>query len=148
MRNLWTRALWGGVLGTSAMDIILGIGKTSGLVRLNLLGGLADLVSTRSIAYSTSGTILGFVIHLLAGVLWALVFATTIRNLHSRHNLILGIINGLLVWLLWGLVLPPLGITPQPWSLGTSNTIVTLLACLTYGLATGLATSEEVLAIT
>jgi uncharacterized membrane protein YagU involved in acid resistance len=130
------------------MDIILGIGRSAGLVQLNLLGGLADLVSTGGVAYSTSGAILGFVIHLLAGVLWALLFAVIVRNLHSRHNLILGLINGLVVWLLWGLILPPLGITPQPWSLGTPNTIMTLIASLVYGLATGIATSEDLLAIT
>lgn len=148
MRNLWTRALWGGVTGIVAMDIILGIGRSAGLVKLNLLGGLADLVSTGGVAYSTSGAILGFVIHLLIGVLWALIFAIIIRNLHSRHNIILGVMNGLVVWLFWGLLLPPLGITPQPWSLGTPNTIMTLLASLAYGFATGFATSEELLAIT
>lgn len=148
MRNLWTRALWGGITGIAAMDIILGIGRSAGLVKLNLLGGLADLVSTGGIAYSTSGAILGFVIHLLAGVLWALLFAVIARKLHSGHNLILGLINGLVVWLLWGLILPPLGITPQPWSLGTPNTIMTLIASLVYGLATGIATSEDLLAST
>lgn len=148
MRNLWTRALWGGVTGIALMDIILGIGRSAGLVKLNLLGGLANLVSASGVAYSTSGAILGFVIHLLAGVLWALLFAVVVRNMHSRHNLILGLINGLVVWLLWGLILPPLEITPQPWSLGTPNTIVTPIASLAYGLATGIATSEDLLAIT
>ncbi len=71
MRNLWTRALWGGVTGIAAMDIILGIGRRAGLVKLNLLGGLAGLVSARGVAYSASGGILGFVIHMLTGVLWA-----------------------------------------------------------------------------
>lgn len=147
MRNLWIRSLWGGITGIIAMDIILGIGRSAGLVKLNLLGGLADLVTTQGVAYSTSGTILGFVIHLLIGVLWALVFAIAVRNLHSRHNIILGVINGLVVWLFWGLLLPLLGITPQPWSLGTSTTIMTLIASLAYGFATGFATSEELLAI-
>ena len=147
MRNLWTRALWGGVAGITAMDIILGIGRSAGLVQLNLLGGLADLVSTSSSLFYQRRN-LGFVIHLLTGVLWALLFAVVVRNLHSRHNLILGLINGLVVWLLWGLILPPLNISPQPWSLGTPNTIITLIASLVYGLATGIATSEDLLAIT
>ena len=147
MRNLWTRALWGGITGIAAMDIILGIGRSAGLVKLNLLGGLADLVSTGGIAYSTSGAILGFVIHLLAGVLWALLFAVIARKLHSGHNLILGLINGLVVW-------PP-GTDPSASGnysttveSGTPNTIMTLIASLVYGLATGIATSEDLLAST
>lgn len=147
MRNLWTRALWGGVTGIAAMDIILGAGRRAGLVKLNLLGGLAGLISTRGVAYSASGGILGFVIHMLIGVLWALIFALGVRNFRSRHNLVLGIINGLLIWLLWGLILPPLGITAQPWSLGISTTIITLLASLAYGVATGYTLSEDILAI-
>jgi len=143
VRNLWTKALWGGIVGIVLKDMILLIGRSAGWVRLNLLASIADVFTARTVAFSPSGMILGFVIHLLWGAAWALLFTAAIRVLHSRHNLIAGIINGLLVWLLWGLVLPPAGMGPQPWVLGTPTTLVTLLASLAYGLSVGYAVSEE-----
>lgn len=142
-RNLWTRAMWGGVAGIVASDLILTVARASGGMKVNLLAGLANLVAAKWVSNTPSGMILGFVLHLLAGVLWALIFASVVRALHSRHNLIAGAINGLLLWLLWGLVLPPLGITPAPWAAGTATTVFSLLAILSYGLAVGYAVSEE-----
>lgn len=143
MRNLWTKALWGGIVGIVLKDVILVIGRSAGWVRLNLLASIADVFTAKTVAFSPSGMILGFVIHLLWGAAWGLLFAAAVRALHSRHNLIAGIINGLLVWLLWGLVLPPAGMGPQPWVLGTSTTLMTLIASLAYGLSVGYAVSEE-----
>ncbi|HHW18588.1 MAG TPA: hypothetical protein GXX30_06780 [Firmicutes bacterium] len=143
MRNLWTRALWGGVIGVIVKDAILLLGRGTGWVKTNLLASIAGIVTSRATAASPSGMILGFVIHVLWGAVWALLFTAVVRAFHSRHNIIAGIINGLVVWLLWGLVLPPLGMGTQPWILGTATTVFTLLACLAYGLAVGYAVSEE-----
>jgi len=142
-RNIWTRALWGGVIGITAADLLLAIARAAGGMQVNLLAGLADLVAAQWVAYSPSGMILGFVIHLLAGALFALLFAAIIRSFNSRHNLIAGAITGLLLWLIWGLALPPLGITPAPWAAGTATTIISLLSTLIYGLILGYAVSEE-----
>jgi uncharacterized membrane protein YagU involved in acid resistance len=141
--NIWIRALWGGVIGVTVSDIILVLGRAAGAVGLNLLGSLAYLFTTQGVAYTPSGMILGFVIHLLLGALWALVFASVVRAFHSRHNVIAGLINGLLVWLVWGLALPPMGLGPQPWSIGTSTTVLTLISSLAYGLIVGYTVSEE-----
>ncbi|MGI6644068.1 MAG: DUF6789 family protein [Bacillota bacterium] len=143
-RNIWTRALWGGVIGTVASDIILLIGRATGALRTDLMAGLANLFTTSHVANTTSGMILGFVIHLLFGALWALLFTSVIRALHSRHNLVAGIINGLILWLLWGITLPPAGVASAPWSSGTATTLFTLASTLAYGIIVGYFTSEEV----
>jgi len=143
MKNIWTRALWGGAAGIVAMDAILILGRAAGWVRSNLLSSLASPFTTRGIASSPSGMILGFVIHVLLGALWAVLFTAVIRAFRSRHNVIAGIINGLLIWLLWGVLFPPLGLGPAPWNLGTSTTAFTLASTLAYGLILGWFTSEE-----
>lgn len=143
MRNIWTRALWGGAVGIVAMDAILLLGRAGGWVRYNLLSSLASPFTTRGVAFSPSGMILGFVIHILVGAVWALLFTAVIRAFRSRHNVIAGVINGLLVWLLWGILFPPLGLGSAPWNLGTSTTAFTLAASLAYGLVLGWFTSEE-----
>lgn len=142
-RNIWTRTLWGGVIGIVAADLLLAIARAAGGMQVNLLAGLADLVAARWVAYTPSGMILGFVIHLLAGALWALLFAAVIRSFNSRHNLVAGAISGLILWLLWGLALPPLGISPAPWAAGTATTVISLVSTLLYGLIVGYAVSEE-----
>jgi hypothetical protein len=145
-RNLWTRALWGGVLGTVVKDAILLIGRGAGWVRINWLASMARLFTTAGVAATASGMILGFVIDLLAGAILALIFGALVRALHSRHNLIAGLIFGLLLWLIAGAVFAPSGISPAPWSMGTSTTIATLVAMLSFGLVLGWTVSEEAVA--
>ena len=82
MRNLWTRAL-GGVTGIAAMDIIWNRQK-SGLVKLSFLEDWRTYKHP-GVALCRGG-ILGFVIHMLIGVLWALIFALAVRKFRSRHN--------------------------------------------------------------
>lgn len=65
MRNVWTRALWGGVVGVLVMDAILLLGRAGGWVRTNLLTALASPLTTPGVAASPSGMILGFVVHIL-----------------------------------------------------------------------------------
>jgi len=145
MRNMWTRSLWGGVAGVVAKDLILLIGRSGGWLKLNLLASIASLFTTRGMASTPSGSILGFVVHVLWGALWALLFTAVVRAFHSRHNVIAGVINGLVVWLLWGLVLPPAGMGPRPWNVDTATTLFTLVGTLAYGLIVGYAVSEEAL---
>ena len=142
-RNIWTRALWGGVIGIAVEDAILLLGRSAGLVKLNMLAIMARLLTSASVSTTTSGMILGLVIHLLAGAILALVFAATVRTLHSRHNIIAGLIFGLLLWTLMGAALAPSNISSAPWSLGTPTTIFTLVATLAFGLVIGYAVSEE-----
>lgn len=142
-RNIWTRALWGGLLGTTAQDLILWIGQAGGWVKLSLLPSLASLVAPRGVAWSPSGTVLGFVIHLIAGTAWALLFTSFVRTLGSRHNMVAGLFNGLLLWLLWGIALPPAGITPAPWSVNTATTLFSLASTVAYGLVVGYCVSAE-----
>lgn len=143
-RNIWTRALWGGIAGTIAGDLILLLGRIAGGVKIDLFGDLARLLTTAGVAKSPSGMILGFVVHLLFGTLWALFFTAMVRVFHSRHNTALGIVNGLILWLLWGLILPPARVAPAPWAMGTATTIFTLVQTLAYGLVVGYITSEDV----
>lgn len=142
-RNLWTRALWGGVIGTVVQDIILLIGRAAGWVKTNMLSALARLFTTQGVSTTPSGQILGFVVHILLGAILAIIFAAIIRTLHSRHNLIGGVIFGLLMWLAWGALSVPSGLASAPWSLGTPTTIFTLAGSLAYGLILGYAVSEE-----
>lgn len=143
MGNIWTRALWGGITGIIAQDIIMVIGRAGGWVKLNLLASIAALLTSRSMSTTPSGMIVGFVVHLLIGAAWALLFTAVVRAFHSRHNIIAGIINGLLIWLLWGLLLPPLGMGPRPWGVDTATTLFTLAGTLAYGLIVGYAVSEQ-----
>lgn len=145
MRNVWTRALWGGVVGVLVMDAILLLGRAGGWVKTNLLTALASPLTTPGVAASPSGMILGFVVHILLGAVWATLFTAVIRSFRSRHNIIAGIINGLLIWLLWGILFPPLRLGASPWSLGTSTTAFTLTATIAYGVILGWFTSEEFL---
>lgn len=142
-RNIWTRALWGGVIGTIAQDAILLIGRGAGWVKTNMLASLSRLFTTEAVARTSSGQVLGFVIHILAGSLLALLFTAIVRSLHSRHNLVAGLIFGLLMWLAWGAASAPSGLASAPWSLGTSTTLFTLAGSLSYGLILGYAVSEE-----
>lgn len=142
-RNIWTRALWGGVIGTVVQDAILLIGRGAGWVKTNMLASMSRLFTTDAVSRTPSGQILGFVIHVLAGAILALVFAAIVRALHSRHNLVGGIIFGLLMWLAWGAASAPSRLASAPWSLGTPTTIFTLVAGLAYGLILGYAVSEE-----
>lgn len=142
-RNLWTRALWGGVIGIVVEDAILLIGRSAGWVRLNMLAIMARLLTSAGVSTTTSGMILGFAIHLLAGAILALIFAAIVRALHSRHNIISGLIFGLLLWIAMGAAFSPSSIAAAPWSLGTPTTIFTLVAALAYGLILGYAASEE-----
>jgi uncharacterized membrane protein YagU involved in acid resistance len=142
-RNLWTRALWGGVIGTVVQDIILLLGRGAGWVKTNMLSSLARLFTTQGVSVTPSGQILGFVVHVLAGAILAIIFAAIIRALHSRHNLIGGLIFGLLMWLAWGALSAPTGLASAPWSLGTPTTLFTLAGSLVYGLVLGYAVSEE-----
>ncbi len=146
-RNIWTRALWGGVIGVIAEDLVFAIGRAGGWMRINLLSALAGVITSRPVASSPSGMILGFVVHVLASILWALIFTAVIRAFHSRHNLVAGLISGLLMWLLWGLTLTPAGITPAPWTMGTPTTIFTLVGTLAHGVAIGWAVSEEAVGV-
>jgi len=142
-RNLWTRALWGGVIGTVAQDVLLLIGRGAGWVQTNMLSALARLFTTQAVSTTPSGQILGFVVHILIGALLAIIFAAITRALHSRHNLIGGVIYGLLIWLAWGALSAPSGLASAPWSLGTPTTLFTLAGSLAYGLILGYAVSEE-----
>lgn len=145
MRNIWTRALWGGAAGVAVMDAILLLGRAGGWVRSNLLAALASPFTTPGVSASASGMILGFVIHVILGAIWATLFTGLVRAFRSRHNVIAGIINGLVIWLLWGILFPPLGLGAAPWNLGTSTTAFTLVASLAYGIILGWFTSEEFL---
>lgn len=142
-RNIWTRALWGGVVGIIAQDAILLVGRAAGWVKTNMLSSLSRLFTTEVVSGTPSGQVLGFVVHVLAGAILALIFAAIVRALHSRHNLVGGIIFGLLIWLAWGALSAPSGIASAPWNAGTSTTIFTLLGSLAYGLILGYAVSEE-----
>jgi hypothetical protein len=142
-RNIWTRALWGGVVGIVVEDAILLVGRGAGWVKLDMLAIMARLLTSSTVAATPSGMILGFVIHLLAGAILALIFAALVRALHSRHNIISGLIYGLLLWILMGAALGPSGVSSAPWSLGTPTTLFTLVAALAYGLVLGYAVSEE-----
>lgn len=142
-RNLWTRALWGGVIGTAIQDAILLIGRGAGWVKTNMLSSLARLFTSQGVSNTPSGQILGFVVHILAGAILAIIFAAIVRALHSRHNLVSGIIFGLLMWLAWGAISAPSGLASAPWSLGTPTTLFTLAGSLAYGLVLGYAVSEE-----
>jgi len=147
-RNLWTRALWGGVIGIVAKDAILLIGRGAGWVKVNWLAAMARPFTSPGVASTSSGMILGFVIDLLVGAILALVFAAIMRALHSRHNVIGGLIYGLLLWVIAGAAFAPSGISPAPWSVGTSTTITTLIAMLAFGLVLGWTTSEEAARVT
>jgi hypothetical protein len=142
-RNIWTRALWGGVVGIVVEDAILLVGRGAGWVKLDMLAIMARLLTSSTVAATPSGMILGFAIHLLAGAILALIFAALVRALHSRHNIIGGLIYGLLLWILMGAALGPSGVSSAPWSLGTPTTLFTLVAALAYGLVLGYAVSEE-----
>lgn len=74
-RNLWTRALWGGVIGTVIQDAILLIGRGAGWVKTNMLSSLARLFTSQGVSNTPSGQILGFVVHILAGAILAIIFA-------------------------------------------------------------------------
>jgi uncharacterized membrane protein YagU involved in acid resistance len=143
MKNIWTRALWGGIVGVIVADAILYLGRAAGWMQINILSSLASLFTTQGIASSTSGMILGFVIHLLLGIAWAIIFTAIILAFRSRHNIVAGVVNGLIVWLIWGLLFPPLGLGPGPWNMGTATTMITLLSALSYGLIVGYAVSIE-----
>ncbi|MGI6631779.1 MAG: DUF6789 family protein [Bacillota bacterium] len=142
-RNIWTRALWGGVIGTIVQDAILLIGRGAGWVQINMLASLSRLFTTEGVAWTPSGQVLGFVVHILMGAILALIFAAIVRALHSRHNLISGLIFGLLMWLAWGAAAGPSGIATAPWNAGTATTLFTLVGSLAYGLILGYAVSEE-----
>jgi len=124
-------------------DAILLVGRGAGWVKLDMLAIMARLLTSSTVAATPSGMILGFVIHLLAGAILALIFAALVRALHSRHNIIGGLIYGLLLWILMGAALGPSGVSSAPWSLGTPTTLFTLVAALAYGLVLGYAVSEE-----
>lgn len=143
MKNIWTRALWGGIVGVIVSDAILYLGRAAGWMQINILSALASLFTTQGIASTLSGMILGFVIHLLLGIAWAIIFTAIILAFRSRHNIVAGVVNGLIVWLIWGLLFPPLGLGTGPWNMGTATTIITLLAALSYGLIVGYAVSIE-----
>ncbi len=145
-RNIWTRALWGGLIGVAVEDLIFAIGRAGGWMRINVLSALSGLITNRPIALSPSGMILGFVIHVLISMVWALIFTGVVRAFHSRHNIVGGLISGLVVWLLWGLLFGPAGITPAPWAMGTSTTLFTLVGTLAHGTLLGWAVSEAAVA--
>ncbi len=142
-RNIWTRALWGGVMGTVVKDAIMLLGRSAGWIRVNWLAAMARLFTTAGVSTTSSGMILGFVIDLLAGAILAAIFAAIVRSFHSRHNIIAGLIFGLLLWLVAGAAFAPSGISPAPWSMGTGTTLGTLVAMLAYGLVLGWLVSEE-----
>ncbi len=143
-RNMWTRALWGGIIGTVASDIILLLGRGTGAVRIDVLAGLANLFTSTALSKTPSGMILGFVVQLLFGAVWAVLFTAVVRAFHSRHNTVAGIINGLLLWLLWGLILPLTNVASAPWAQGTATTLFSLAATLAYGVILGYITSDAV----
>lgn len=145
-RNIWTRALWGGVVGTVVKDAILMLGRSAGWVRVNWLAAMARLFTTAGVSTTSSGMILGFVIDLLMGAILAVIFAAIVRSFHSRHNIIAGLIYGLLLWLVAGAAFAPSGIAASPWSMGTGTTIGTLVAMLSFGLVLGWTVSEEAVA--
>ncbi len=143
-RNIWTRALWGGVVGTVVKDAIMLIGRSAGFIRVNWLAAMARLFTTAGVSTTSSGMILGFVIDLLIGAVLAIIFVGIVRAFHSRHNIVAGLIYGLLLWLIAGAALAPSGISSAPWSLGTGTTIGTLVAMLAFGLVLGWMVSEDV----
>ena len=143
-RNIWTRALWGGVVGTVVKDAIMLLGRSAGWIKVNWLAAMARLFTTAGVSTTSSGMILGFVIDLLMGAILAIIFVGIVRSFHSRHNIIAGLIYGLLLWLIAGAAFAPSGIASSPWSLGTSTTIGTLIAMLAFGLVLGWMVSEDV----
>lgn len=142
-RNIWTRALWGGVIGTIVKDLILIAGRSAGWIGVNWLAAMARLFTTAGVSTTSSGMILGFVIDLLLGAILAIIFASIVRSFHSRHNIVAGLIFGLLLWLVAGAIFAPTGLSAAPWSMGTGSTIGTLVAMLAYGLSLGWMVSEE-----
>lgn len=142
-RNLWTRVLWGGVIGITVEDLILIIGRGAGWVKLNVLAIMARVLTSPGVSVTTSGMILGFVIHLIEGAILALIFAAIVRALHSRHNIIGGLIYGLVLWIIMGAVFRTPSISAALWSFGTPTTVTTLIGALAYGLILGYAASEE-----
>ncbi|MGE5580520.1 MAG: DUF6789 family protein [Bacillota bacterium] len=143
-RNIWTRALWGGIIGTAVKDAIMLVGRSAGWIRVNWLAAMARLFTTAGVSTTSSGMILGFVIDLLLGAILAIIFVGIVRAFHSRHNIIAGLIYGLLLWLIAGAAFAPSGIAAAPWTLGTGTTVGTLIGMLAYGLVLGWMVSEDV----
>jgi uncharacterized membrane protein YagU involved in acid resistance len=98
------------------------------------------LIATKILGYHSHGTRLGLALHLLNGVVLALIYAAVFQPFLPGPPLVRGLTYGAALWLVMMLgVLPLLRDGFFGWGVSRSMVPSALVAHLTYGLVLGLA---------
>lgn len=127
-----TRAIPAGLIGTAAMTALLLVEPSVGLPEI-AIGQILSTALGLAPAYLTIGPAVGWSIHFLVGIAFALVYANVFDKRLPGRALVRGAIYGILVFVLAQLVFMPL-VGGGVFSRGDSQMIAgSLLGHLVYG---------------
>jgi len=102
-----TRAVATGLIATASMTALLLIEPAIGLPEI-AIGQLLSTSLSLTTALSSAGPAVGWVVHFVVGVLWALAYAAVIMTRLPGSPLVRGLLYGALVFLLAQALLLPL----------------------------------------
>jgi uncharacterized membrane protein YagU involved in acid resistance len=129
------RVIFAGLVGALSMALASYVFNAMGVPMVDF----GRLIATKMLGYHSHGTRLGFAMHLVNGVLLALLYAVLVAQWLPGTPWMKGIIYGILLWLgMMLVVLPALG--DGVLGLKTSRAVApsALAAHLLYGLSLGL----------
>ena len=134
-----------GLIGTLAMSVAMAVEPRMGLPQFDAIGWLSAAITARPIR------VVGFILHLIVGVLWMLVYAAVWSAGITAPGVSLGIVAGIIHWLIAGVlvgVVVPLfagvqsGAIKAPGmymrELGSMGFIAGLMPHIIYGMTVGL----------
>jgi hypothetical protein len=133
-----TRIVVAGLFGAAAMVVATWVFHAAGLPMVDF----GRLLATKILGYHSHGTRLGLVLHLVNGVVLALIYALFVVDWLPGLHVLRGIVYGFALWLVMMLVaLPLLGDGPFGSRAPKGTAVSALVVHLLYGLILGLAVS-------
>ena len=132
-KNNIRKALFAGLAATASMTILMFLAPMMGLPDMKIGNMLADFMMTP--------VLLGWAMHLMIGLVWALVFVIFIEDKIQINSLLKGMLFLLFPWLLMQTIVAPvmgLGVFFSNAPRSMMMVLGTLMGHLLYGLVLGL----------
>ncbi|MCZ8516314.1 hypothetical protein O9H85_28770 [Paenibacillus filicis] len=132
----WGRAILAGVVGTILFNIVM-------YIDIAVTGVPADipaLLGTKLIGEGSGALFVGHLVHLLNGIVLAIIFFAMSPHMPGRNNIIKGVLFAIaeLIAGVWLFMLPIMGAGIMGLGLAKAIPVITLLRHLAYGIGIGL----------
>jgi hypothetical protein len=132
----WKRAIWAGIVGTILFNIVMYID----MAVTGIPADIPALLGSKLVGEEGSAALfVGHLVHLLNGIVLAIIFAALIPHMPGKNNIVKGMLFAVaeLIGGVWLFMLPIMGAGFAGLGMAAAIPVITLLRHLVYGIGIG-----------